>query len=367
VQPSMKLIFIVLIIALNSTLLVLSCDNNSVRNKGDKSPAKAVQSFVLTSPQNGKTIKAGEKVTVSFKAIKDSITVDSCTFNIDGRKIASFGESSFEIDTDELKMGVRRMSLNVYSGGATVETVPFALKVIPAVAPRQYGYRVAKEYPHSANAYTQGLFWHNGFMYEGTGQKGASSLRKTELATGKIVEIHELDSEYFGEGVCLHEGKIYQLTWQNRKGFIYNADSFALQGQFVYASEGWGITSDGKHLWMSDGTSNLYMLDAENMSVVEQIEVCTDKHKVEYLNELEYINGEIWANVYTEDYIVRINPKTGAVTGIVDLKGILKKELRKPETDVLNGIAYDAAEKRIYVTGKNWQKTFEITLVENRK
>jgi glutamine cyclotransferase len=171
-----------------------------------------------------------------------------------------------------------------------------------------------------------------------------------------------LDSKYFGEGICLHRGKIYQLTWENREGFIYDYPDFTPSGKFNYNTEGWGITSDGTYLWMSDGTSNIYKLNPGNMNVIEQIEVYTDKGAEQYVNELEYIDGKIWANVYTKDYILIINPETGEVTGKINCTGILKNELRKHNTDVFNGIAFDKNENRIFVTGKNWPKLFELRI-----
>jgi glutamine cyclotransferase len=259
-------------------------------------------------------------------------------------------------------MGVRRMSLQVYSANNAVETILFNLKIIPALSPTLYKYKIVNEFPHDDNAYTQGLFFSEGFMYEGTGQKGYSSLRKVELETGKVVQQKSLDSKYFGEGICLHNEKIYQLTWENREGFIYNYQDFTQTGKFDYSTEGWGITSDGTNLWMSDGTSNIYKLNPDNMNVIGQIEVYTNQGAEQYINELEYIDGEIWANVYTKDYILIINPETGEVRGKIDLAGILQKEFRKQNTDVLNGIAFDKERNRIFVTGKNWPKLFELRI-----
>jgi glutamine cyclotransferase len=262
-------------------------------------------------------------------------------------------------------MGIRRMSLQVYSETNVVETILFNLKILPVSPPKLYKYKVINEFPHDENAYTQGLFFNNGFLYEGTGQKGHSSLRKVELETGKVLQTKSLDNKYFGEGICLHEGRIYQLTWENREGFIYDYQDFTQTGKFSYNTEGWGITSDGIFLWMSDGTTNIYKINPVNMSVVEQIEVYTDKGAEQYVNELEYIDGKIWANVYTKDYILIINPETGAVTGKIDCAGILKKELWKQNTDFFNGIAFDKDKKRIFVTGKNWPKLFELR-IENK-
>ncbi|MDR1592862.1 MAG: glutaminyl-peptide cyclotransferase [Prevotellaceae bacterium] len=321
--------------------------------------------FSLSQPKNGATLKSGnggDIFSLDVKNLTDSVKMDSCILNIDGKYHSTYHSLPQEISFASIKMGVRRMSLQVYSESKVVETLLFNLKIIPAVAPKPYKYKVVNEFPHDNNAYTQGLFYNGGFLYEGTGQKGYSSLRKVELETGKIVQQKSLDSKYFGEGICLHNGKIYQLTWENREGFIYDYHDFTQTGKFSYNTEGWGITGDGTNLWMSDGTSNIYKLNPDNMNVTGQIEVYTNQGAEHYVNELEYINGEIWANVYTKDYILIINPETGEVKGKIDLAGILRKELRKQDTDVLNGIAFDKERNRIFVTGKNWSRVFELKI-----
>ncbi|MDR0559578.1 MAG: glutaminyl-peptide cyclotransferase [Prevotellaceae bacterium] len=338
----------------------LSCigKKNELRTHA-KTKNEKKELFRLAGSINGKTFKSSDSITIDI--VNDSIKPDSCVVGVDGKPYAALYGLSKKISLASLKMGMRRMSVSVYSNGKHLETLPFAVKIIPDVEPVNCKYKIVREYNHDENAYTQGLFYSDGFLYEGTGQKGASSLRKVELETGKVLQKHNLDNQYFGEGICLHKNRIYQLTWQNREGFIYGFNDFELLTKFNYSSEGWGITSDGENLWMSDGTSNLYKLN-ENMNVTSQIEVYTDKGAVDNLNELEYINGEIWANVYMSDIIVIINPESGRVVGKIDMSNILKKEYIKPSTDVLNGIAYDKTGKRIFVTGKNWAKLFEIEI-----
>ena len=359
----MKLLSATLAIIINCQLLTVSC-GDMPNNKLNKPPQKAQPRFALSSPRNGQTITDAELLTLAFAAVKDSVTVDSCTLNVDGKPYVSFEGLRTEVDPRKLKLGVRRMSVNIYTSDNSVETIPFAVKVLPAVSPKQYTYSVVKQYPHDTQAYTQGLFYHQGSIYEGTGQYGSSSLRRIELASGKVTQDVTLDQQYFGEGICLHQGKIIQLTWRNRQGFIYDSDSFELIRKFEYQTEGWGITSDGTRLWMSDGSANIYVLDPLTMNVVDLVEVWTPDGRVDQLNELEYIEGELWANVYTQDYLARIDPATGRVNSIVDLKNLLRKELHTPQTDVLNGIAYDSANKRIFVTGKNWPILFELKIVE---
>jgi glutamine cyclotransferase len=226
-----------------------------------------------------------------------------------------------------------------------------------------FGYQVIRVFPHDPQAFTQGLVFHQGFLYEGTGLLGRSSLRQVELKTGKIIKQVSLPEYLFGEGVTIWEDKIIQLTWKSQVGFVYDRRSFRLLKKFFYPTEGWGLTQDGKHLIMSDGSSFLYFLDPNNFKVLRRIQVRSGGLPVSFLNELEFIQGEIYANVFLTDRIVRIAPESGRVTGWIDLQGLLPAEDRRQGADVLNGIAYDPLGYRIFVTGKLWPKLFEIRLV----
>jgi glutamine cyclotransferase len=225
-----------------------------------------------------------------------------------------------------------------------------------------YTYGIVNTYPHDPGAFTEGLVFHDGVLYEGTGLKGQSTLRKVDLETGDVLQILELSSDYFGEGITICGDKIIQLTWKSHVGFVYDRDSFELLQEFHYSTEGWGITYDGEHLIMSDGTSTLHFLDPETFEEDRQIHVFDGNGAVDELNELEYVQGEIYANVWQTDRIARISPATGQVVGWIDLEGLLSAEDRSQTVDVLNGIAYDAANDRLFVTGKLWPELFEIEL-----
>lgn len=228
-----------------------------------------------------------------------------------------------------------------------------------------WGYEVVNVFPKDPKGFTQGLVYEDGYFLEGTGLNGESTLRKVEITTGKVLKKVDLDAKYFGEGITLLKGKIYQLTWQTKIGFIYDLKSFEKLGSFKYATEGWGITHDGEHLIMSDGTATLYTLDPETLKETGRIEVKDGANPVYYLNELEYVKGEIFANVWQTNTICRIDPKTGKLLGWIDLTGILKPEHQgSHEVDVLNGIAYDPKGDRLFVTGKLWPKVYEIKLVK---
>jgi glutamine cyclotransferase len=226
-----------------------------------------------------------------------------------------------------------------------------------------YTYNVVNTYPHDRTAFTQGLVFEEGVLYEGTGRYGYSTLRRVELETGDILQIRELSDQFFGEGITIYEDEIIQITWQSNVGFVYDKDSFDLLQQFNYSTEGWGITHDETRLIMSDGTSILHFLDPQTFEEIGQLEVFDNDTPIARLNELEYIQGEIYANIWQEDWVVRIAPETGRVVGWIDLRGLLTAEDRSEPVDVLNGIAYDAEDDRLFVTGKWWPKLFEIELI----
>jgi glutamine cyclotransferase len=226
-----------------------------------------------------------------------------------------------------------------------------------------YSYNITNTYPHDPDAFTEGLVFEEGFLYEGTGLEEQSTLRRVELETGAILQIYELPGQFFGEGITIYGDKIIQLTWQSHVGFVYDKDSFELLEQFDYPTEGWGITHNGTHLIMSDGTSTLHFLDPLTFEETGQISVFTNNGPVDRLNELEYVQGEIYANVWQTDRIARIDPETGQVVGWIDLEGLLTAEDRTEPVDVLNGIAYDGETDRLFVTGKLWPKLFEIDLI----
>ncbi len=223
-----------------------------------------------------------------------------------------------------------------------------------------YTYEVVNTYPHDSAAFTQGLVFYQGALYESTGLNGASSLRKVELETGRVLKKLDIPAQYFAEGLVLFNGRLLQLTWQNQIGFVYDQESFQQLNTFHYTGEGWGFAHDGHSLILSDGTSQIRFLDPNNFQVQRSINVTDRGRDVVRLNELEYVNGEIFANIWFTDRIARINPQTGAVNGWIDLAGLLSPQ--DSSADVLNGIAYDAATNRLFVTGKLWPKLFEIRL-----
>ena len=229
--------------------------------------------------------------------------------------------------------------------------------------PVEYAYQIVKVFPHDREAYTQGLQYHQGFLYEGTGLNGRSSLRKVQLETGKVLRSIPLSAEFFGEGIAVIGDEIAQLTWRHGVGFVYGLDDFRLRRKFSYSGEGWGLATNGREIFMSDGTADIRVLDPRTFAEKSRFTVRDGGHPVTQLNELEWVEGEIYANVYQTERIARIAPRSGQVTGWIDMNGLLSPVIRSGSVDVLNGIAYDAAGKRLFVTGKLWPSVFQIRVV----
>jgi glutaminyl-peptide cyclotransferase len=243
----------------------------------------------------------------------------------------------------------------------TALLVPLFLLAAP-----EYTYRVVRTYPHDRDAFTQGLEYRDGFLYEGTGMAGRSSLRKVELATGRVVQKFDVPRPFFGEGITVFNQQIFELTYTTQTGFVYDKTSFKVLRSFNYPGEGWGLTNDGKLVYMSDGTSQIRVWDPATLKEVRRLSVRDGTKPVTQLNELEFVRGEIYANVWLTDRIARISPADGAVLGWIDLTGIIPKTDRANSDAVLNGIAYDAAGDRLFVTGKLWPTIFEIKLAPKK-
>ncbi|MFC2056923.1 glutaminyl-peptide cyclotransferase [Chloroflexota bacterium] len=235
-------------------------------------------------------------------------------------------------------------------------------KATPRSVPT-YTFTILDSYIHDRDAFTQGLAFENGALYEGTGLHGKSSLRRVDLKTGNVLQVYTLPYEYFGEGITIFRDTVIQLTQRSKKGFVYDKNSFDVLREFTYETEGWGITHDGKRLIMSDGTSTLYFLDADTFEIIDHIQVHGNNKPINNLNELEFIDGQIYANIWLTENIAIIDPQDGRVTGWIDLSGILPPQSDGKPVDVLNGIAYDAANGRLFVTGKLWPQLFEIELM----
>jgi glutaminyl-peptide cyclotransferase len=331
--------------------------------------------FLLISCSNDYTfsLKKPNKVflndTVKIQLTeKSNKPIDKIKFYLNGKEIMSDGDTAL-IKTDSLGVGKHAIVALAFFDGKTKKENGF-IEVFANSKPIIYTYKIINSYPHDSNAYTQGLEYHNGFLYETTGQRGQSTLRKVAIETGKVLKKVSLNKEYFGEGMTIVDTKIIWLTWEGKKGFIYDLETFEQEAEFAYnkSSQGWGITHSETELIKSDGSNKIWFLDPITMQEKSAIQVYTNDRPVNYLNELELVNGKIYANKYQKNTIAIINPKNGIVEGLGDLRG-LEKEMAKtqkliPNDEVLNGIAYDAENNRLFVTGKRWSKLFEIKLIK---
>lgn len=295
----------------------------------------------------------------------NSKTIDSIIYFINDIKIANKkGNESLNFTLKDQKLGYQNLKALVYFDGENSEATA-RIELVSNIEPKLLKYTVINTYPHDVNAFTQGLEFYKDTLYESTGQKGSSYIRKYDYKTGKIYKQVDLDKQYFGEGITILNDKIYQLSWQEKTGFIYDAKTMKLEKKFTYDKdiEGWGMTNDGTNIYHTDGTEKLWTLNPSTQKLESHINVYSGSSKIKSINEIEFINGKIYTNVWMKDAIAIFDPKTGAVEGILDLSN-LRKNLKSVTAEALNGIAYNPKTKTILVTGKNWDKMFEIKVTE---
>jgi glutamine cyclotransferase len=321
----------------------------------------------IDAPENGARFTWGNKVNVDVRLTADSLAgkVDSIALFANDKYINSVAgsERSLVWSTYSSDVGTNQLKTVTYFNDSTTETRNIAVFLLSDLKPKNYSYRIINVFPHDIHAYTQGLVYEDGYLFESTGQYGQSSLRKEKPENDELLKTLNLESKYFGEGIAVVGDRIIQLTWREQMAFIYDKNSFTLIRKIHFPiQEGWGLAYNGKNLIMSDGSSFLYFLDPEYLSELSRIEVADNTGPVNSLNELEYIDGKVYANVYGKDYIVVIDPESGKVTGKINFSGLLKPEDRTPDTDVLNGIAYNPVNHHLFITGKNWPKLFEVSL-----
>jgi glutamine cyclotransferase len=306
------------------------------------------------------TYTPNESVTLEIQNAQNK-TIDSIIYYVNDVKIASKkGTEKLVMPLQDKKLGYQNLKALVYFEGENVETMS-RIEVISNVEPKLLNYTIVNTFAHDTLAFTEGLEFYRDTLIESTGQKGLSHFRKYDYKTGKIFKQVNLENEYFGEGITVINNKIYQLTWQSNVGFIYDANTLKKLKTFPYDKkiEGWGMTNDGKNIYQSDGTEKIWTMDPETQKMIGYINVYTNSNKIKSINELEWIDGKIYGNIWQKDAIAVINPMTGAVEGVLNLAG-LRTYIKNKTAEVLNGIAYNPKTKTIFVTGKNWDKMFEI-------
>ncbi|MCM1031673.1 MAG: glutaminyl-peptide cyclotransferase [Oscillibacter sp.] len=355
------------------SLLLICCNSrpakqaepgNTVPAAPAKNNTKYVNSIQFTSPAPNATFKYHDAVNVAFST-KEKFPADSVQIFWNGEKAATIGTSKTEYNyrIPATKTGKNTFKLIAFHPDNKRSVATLTVTVKPDRVPEKLQYKIVREYPHDTKAYTQGLVYQDGILYESTGQYGESSIRKQDMKSGKILSALSIDNRLFGEGITLLNDKIYQLTWTSGKGFIYDLKTFSLESTFTYNTQGWGITTIGDKLIMSDGSHKLYHIAPSSFNIIKEVEVYDHNGPVKNLNELEYINGLVWANVWMQDRIVIIDPATGEVKQELDLSRLLSGTERArldDSDDVLNGIAWNPEKGTVYVTGKRWPKLFEI-------
>lgn len=336
-----------------------SCSNTPKRSRKPVS--------TITIQPNKKNYVFGEKVSIHVKTKLKNGEIEIIKLYYKNQLIKESRELEFTVDNIEIKsLGTNNFRVEAVKMDALKNIRTKSIIVVSDIIPKKLTYKVLNNYPHLKTSYTEGLEFYNTFLYESTGEYSKSNLYKTNLSTGNPVQIKKLEDKYFGEGITILNDKIFQLTYHAQKAFIYNVSNFALIDSFQYKSkEGWGLTNDGTNLIMSNGTNLLTWVNPNNFSIVKTTEVANNKGTMNGLNELEYIKGTIYANVFTTNLIVQIDPETGKVISEINLSGILNMyKNQSHKIDVMNGIAYDKKTDRIFVTGKWWPKLFEVEFIE---
>ena len=334
-----------------TTLLITSCSETNYK-------------FKLNTT---KKTTLGEKAAIKFEQLKGE-QIDSVHLYVNNKRVNT-NETSVTVNTADFGVGKHAVTALAFYPNKS-KKLNNSIEILAKEAPAVYSYKIVNIYPHDKGAYTQGLEYKNGYLYESTGRNGESTLRKVELETGKVLQKIDLDEKYFGEGMTIFNNKIYWLTWHARKGFIYDFETFKQLGSFNYtnSNQGWGLTHNGSELIKTDGSNKIWFLDANNQQEKRSVQVYTNKYPVDNLNEIELINGKIYANKWQQNSIVIINPETGVVEGVANLNGlrdiVAKDQTLETQDDVLNGIAYDSENNRLFVTGKHWGKLFEIELIK---
>lgn len=369
----MNLFKALVIILVSFIFLTFSCcihektGSNSIPGNTEPVTQTLPKTYSFGSPAANQTVVPGVKLLIKIKNSENSERADSIVLYIDGKVAGLLSGSNSEAlaETAGLSPGIKRLKMTAFFPNGKTESSSIPLRFISDIKPKQFTYRVLGTFPHDIRAYTQGFEYHDGYFYESTGQKGESSIRKVLPGTGDFIKFRNISSDLFGEGITFLNGNIYQITWRDQVGFIYDAENFEQIQKFSYENlEGWGLCNNGNEIIMSDGTNVLYFRDPQYFSVNRKIEVFDNFSEVDSLNELEYINGTIYANRFMTNEIVMIDPATGKVIGKADMHGLLKPEDRHERIDVLNGIAWDEGDGRLFVTGKYWPKIYRIELIE---
>ena len=324
-------------------------------NCGDKSTSKKTAFTIQT---NKISFIIGDSLNLSINNPKN-LNIESVQYTLNDKSIPS------KLVLSDLTLGAKSLKAIITTDGSNIE-ISKTIELFNDKQPDIYTYEIVNEYPHDITSYTQGLEFYKGRLFESTGQYGESKLREVRFKTGEVIQNLNLDKSFFGEGLTILDNNLYQLTWRSGLGFIYDINSFSKTGSFKYgkSKEGWGLCNDGTYLYKSDGTERIWKLDPSNLTELSNIEVYTNKGKIPSINELEWVDGKIFANIYQRNGVAIINPTNGAVEGVIDFSPLRNMVTKHDGLDVLNGIAYNPETNTIFITGKRWDKLFEVTITK---
>lgn len=352
-------------------LLPISCSNQEKSSEKQnlvtkqESTTKRISVIEIDSPKAGEMFTIGDQIKINIGLKESDVKVDSLIVESEkNKKVLKDQNFNFVWETNDLKTGTNQLKVFAYSDGNKIDSYYLKLRFKSDIIPELYECKIVKTYPHDKRDYTQGLFYENGIMYEGTGQYGESKLKKINFETGKLVAELSLEANYFGEGITPFKDKIIQLTWRSKTGFVYDKSTFKLLTTLKYSTQGWGITADNKRLIMSDGSQTIHFLDPEYFNELGKIEIYDHNGPVDSLNELEYVDGLVYANVYLSEEIIVFNPENGKVLKRIDCRKIIPNGYQGEDDNVLNGIAYDKDNDRFFITGKRWPSLFEVKFVK---
>ncbi len=367
----LKIITLIFIISIFN-----SCSDKKSNNKADNKKSEKVKKETtfatekicdvteLILKNEAQKYSVGDKLNIEVKIIDTTKPIDSIQCYLDNKKISTLIKKpySYNFDTKLLSVGQHNIKTISFISDKSKDIKELQVFLVSDIKPKKITYKVLNTFAHDKRAYTQGFVYDNGYFYEGTGQYGESTLRKVNAKTGDLIGSLNLPSDVFGEGIVLYKNEIFQLTWQSLVCYVYDKENFRLLHKFNYQTEGWGITTDGEDLIMSDGTSIIYYVEPEFFTKLHQFEVCDNNGAVNNINELEYVNGFIYANVWQTDKIIKIDPSSGKISAVINCSKLVPKEYVGSRDNVLNGIAYNAEKNTFYVTGKRWPVIYEIEL-----
>jgi len=354
-------------IAISTILILSSCkseknNDNNVTNNNNNTTQEIDNPLILNIENESNII--GETINISIEGSKITKN-DTVILYINKKEVIklNINNNKYNWNSTDSKVGNNLFEIELNKNNKRFRKQK-NITLLSDIIPENYTYKIINVYKHDINAYTQGLFFHDGFLYEATGLKGESTIRKVKPETGEVFHSFTIPKDIFGEGIVLFNNKIIQLSWESGRGFVYDFETFKVTDEFSYYGEGWGICTDNSKLFMTNGSADIVILETQSYSEIDRLQAYDNKGPVVYLNELEYINGYIYANIYQYEKIAKIDPSNGKVVAYIDLTGILPMNDYNNKTDVLNGIAYDDKTNRFFVTGKKWPKLFDIKLVK---